>query len=205
MKKKNVKKNVKKNEIMEQDGVSLNQKTINCMKKNKRKILQKAYILGKTSMMTDSILATPRNLIQINSPILAEALEDEKCKKEFTNSIEEFKKSNKEDYFSPLMYSTLAMLKANETHLVNCIAIAQEEREELRKALAEDNVFKMAKSIWALRAFTTSIVYYVTACTSFFNETGLDDMYKFLIEAATTYADQVIEIESLMYKDEEDN
>lgn len=202
MEKKN---NVNKNEIIEQDGVSLNQETINCMKKNKRKILQKVYILGKTSMMTDSILATPRNLLQMGSPILAEALEDEKCKKEFTNSIEEFKKSNKEDNLSPLMYSTLAMLKANETHLVNCIAIAQEEREELRKAIAEDNVFKMAKSIWALRAFTTSIIYYVTACSSFFKETGLDDMYKFLINAADIYANQVMRIESLMYEDDEDN
>lgn len=200
MEKKNMKNNVNENESIEQDGVTLIRETINCMKNNKNKISHSFYILNKTSTMIDSILATPRNLLQPNSPILAEALEDEECENEFKESIERVKNMNKDD-LSPLMYDIVTNLKCNENHLVNCIVMAQEEREELRKALVEDNIFKMAKSIWVLRAFTTSIIYYVSASVSFFEGTELLEMYKFLELAARTYADQVIAIENLMYED----
>lgn len=201
MEKKN---NANKNEIIEQDGVILNQETINLMKKNKMKILHSFYKLNKTGTMIDSILTTPRNLLQLDSPILTEALEDEECQKELKKSIAKVKKMKKDD-LPILMYDIVANLKCDENYIIKVIAIAQEEREELRKAISEDNVFKMAKSIWALRAFTTSIVYYVDASLSFFEGTELLDMYKFLKLAAEIYADQVMAIENLMYENEEDN
>ena len=192
------------NEIIEQDGISLTKKVMETIERNKSKIIHEFYILNKTSTMIDSILATPRNLLQLDSPILAEALEDERCQEVFKKCQEEVKKIKKDD-LAPLMYDILTDLDCTERSIVNCIAVAQYEREEFRKAIREDNVFKMAKSIWVLRAFTTSIACYVNASFSFFKGTELLDMYKLLELTSIIYADQVKEISHLMYEDEEDN
>lgn len=201
MKKKN---NVNKNKVIEQDGVSLNQKIINRMEKNKMKILHSSYVLSKTSMMIDSILATPRNLLQIDSPILTEAFEDEKCQKEFKRQQEAVKNMNRDD-LPILMYDIFTDFKCNETNIIGLIAKSQKVRENLMKAIQKDNVFKMAESIWVLRVYTTLIVYLVDSSKSFFESAELIDMYKFLSCAATTYAQQVFDIEHFMYEDEEDN
>lgn len=192
------------NEIIEQDGIRLTKKVIETIERNKNKIIHEFYILNKTSTMIDSILATPRNLLQLDSPILAEALEDERCQEVFKKGQEEVKKMKKDD-LSPLMYDILTDLDCTERSIVKCIAVAQHEREEFRKAIQEDNVFKIAKSIWVLRAFTTSIACYVNASFSFFKGTELLDMYKLLELTSIIYADQVKEISHLMYEDEEDN
>ena len=189
------------NEIIEQDGISLTKKVMETIERNKSKIIHEFYILNKTSTMIDSILATPRNLLQLDSPILAEALEDERCQEVFKKCQEEVKKIKKDD-LAPLMYDILTDLDCTEQSIVKCIAVAQYEREEFRKAIQEDNVFKMAKSIWVLRAFTTSIACYVNASFSFFKGTELLDMYKLLELTSIIYADQVKEISHLMYEDE---
>lgn len=191
-------KRVNKNKIIEKDGVRLNQKIINCIKKNSSKILQGLYILNKTGFMIDLMLTIPRNLLEIDSPLLAEALEDEKCKKEFMNIIDEYKQCNK-DVLSPLIYDIVTNLKCDKNCLLTCISIVQQEREELKKAISENNIFKIAKSIWALRAFTTSIAYYVLSCESFFEKTGLNDMYNLLLVASEIYVNQVVKMEKLMY------
>ena len=80
------------NEIIEQDGIRLTKKVIETIERNKNKIIHEFYILNKTSTMIDSILATPRNLLQLDSPILAEALEDERCQEVFKKGQEEVKK-----------------------------------------------------------------------------------------------------------------
>lgn len=209
MKKKNIKtNNIEKKEntnVIEQDGVSLNKNVFNRMKKNKMKILSEFYTLNKTSAMIDSILATPRDLLQLDSPILAEALEDKNCQKVFKKSIQsDLKRCNKDDLI-PLMYNIMSSLECSEQCIVWCISTAQQERAEFMKAIQEDNVFEMAKSIWILRAVTTAIVYFVDASKSFFKENKLLDMYKFLELAAKTYSVQVIKIENFMYNDEEEN
>lgn len=192
------------NEIIEQDGIRLTKKVIETIERNKNKIIHEFYILNKTSTMIDSILATPRNLLQLDSPILAEALEDERCQEVFKKCKEEVKKMKKDD-LPPLMYDILTDLDCTERSIVNCIAVAQYEREEFRNAIREDNVFKMAKSIWVLGAFTTSIDCYVDASFSFFKGTELLDMYKLLELTSKIYADQVMKMSHLMYEDEEDN
>ena len=192
------------NEIIEQDGISLTKKVMETIKRNKNKIMHELYILNKTSTMIDSILATPRNLLQLDSPILVEALEDERCQEVFKKCQEEVKKMKKDD-LPPLMYDILTNLDCTEQSIVNCIAVAQYERKEFRNAIREDNVFKIAKSIWVLGAFTTSIACYVDASFSFFEGTELLDMYKLLALTSKIYADQVMKMSHLMYEDEEDN
>lgn len=188
-------------EIIEQDGVRLNKYTKERMERNKMKILHKFYILNKTGTLLDTILTTPRNLLQPDSPILTEALEDKECQKIFKENIKKDLEKCNEDDIMPLMHNIMSDLECDEQSIVGCIATAQKEREELMKGIQEDNVFKIAKSIWVLRVFTTAIVYYVEASGLFFEKTELDDMYKFLAVAAKTYAEQVIEIENLMYED----
>lgn len=187
--------------VIEQDGVRLNEYTKERMERNQKKILHKFYILNKTGTLLDSILTTPRNLLQPDSPILVEALEDERCQKIFKETIQEALENCNKDDLVPLMYDRISNLECDERNIVGCIATAQEERQELLKGIQEDNVFKIAKSIWALRVLTTAIVYFVQASALFFEETGLDDMYKFLIVAARTYAKQVMKIEDLMYEE----
>ena len=198
-KKENLK--VMEQDILEQDGVRLPKYIKERMERNRRRISHKFYILNKTGTLIDSILATPRNLLQPDSPILVEALEDEKCRKIFKEKIQETLENSNKDDLIPFMYATISSLECDEQSIVGCIATAQEEREELIKGIQEKNVFKIAKSIWALRVLTTAIVYFVGASLSFFKENELLDMHKFLKLAAITYADQVVEIENLMYED----
>lgn len=187
--------------VIEQDGVRLNKYTKERIEKNQKRILHKFYILNKTGTLIDSILATPRNLLQPDSPILVEALEDEKCQKIFKENIQETLENSNKDDLIPFMHATISSLECDEQSIVGCIATAQEKREELIKGIQEKNVFKIAKSIWALRVLTTAIVYFVGASWSFFKENELLDMHKFLELAAITYANQAVEIENLMYEE----
>lgn len=197
------KENKKKEEldIIEQDGVILTRTIKERMQRNQRKIVKKFYILSKTSTLLDSILTTPRNLLQPDRLLLGEAAEDKKCQKIFNKDLQGDLEGHTKDDFIPIMYDIMSKLECNENSVIYCISAIQQEKENFAKAIQENNVFKMAKSIWVLRTFTTALLYIVGSTSSFFNETELDEMYKFIAGASKTYAFLVKEIEKLMYEE----
>lgn len=193
-----------KKKVMEKDTICLTPSMINCMKRNKENISHEFYILNKTSTLTDSILTTPRNILQTNSPILAEASEDEECQKIFKKLQEDARKQNRKSV-NQHIYDVITNVKYDEIHILRTLATIQESIKRLMKAIQEDDVFKIAGSIIDLRVSTTCMIYFVMSSQPFFESMELLDMYKLLWGAAKIYADQTRKLENLMYEDEKDN
>ena len=100
------------------------------------------------------------------------------------------------------MYSVIMELDCTEECIIRIIGMAIKQREDLLNGLKEKDVFKIARSIWLLRSATASIIWFVIASQAFFESTELTDIYKLLSLAAEIYADQVVELENLMYKED---